>query len=106
RDTFAMDSASLLARPASTEGPSGWKMLASSGANPPGSPEHGDVSAEASTTAGLVLRGRPLPAQDMRVLAAFATHLAVIADRERLAAQTAAAQRLEEGNRLRTALLA
>ena len=106
RDTFAMDSASLLARPASTEGPSRWKILASSGPNPPGSPEHGDVSAEASTTARLVLRGRPLPAQDIRVLSAFATHLAVVADRERLAAQTAAAQRLEEGNRLRTALLA
>jgi two-component system sensor histidine kinase KdpD len=42
----------------------------------------------------------------MRVLSAFATHLAVVADRERLTAQTIAAQRLEEGNRLRTALLA
>jgi two-component system sensor histidine kinase KdpD len=42
----------------------------------------------------------------MRVLSAFATHLAVVADREELAAQTAAAQRLEEGNRLRSALLA
>ena len=107
RDTFAMASASLLARPAGTEGPStAWKVLASSGPDPPASPEHGDVSAEASATARLVLRGRPLPAHDIRVLSAFATHLAVVADRERLAAQTAAAQRLEEGNRLRTALLA
>jgi two-component system, OmpR family, sensor histidine kinase KdpD len=107
RDTFAMDSAALLARPANTKGPSAsWTVLASSGPNPPGSPELGDVSAEASTTARLVLRGRPLPAQDIRVLSAFATHLAVVADRERLSAQTAAAQRLEEGNRLRTALLA
>ena len=102
-----MTSAALLARLDSTAGPStSWTTLASSGSHPPASPEQGDVSAEASTTARLVLRGRPLPAHDIRVLSAFATHLAVVADRERLAAQTAAAQHLEEGNRLRTALLA
>ena len=107
RDTFAMTSAALLARLDSTAGPStSWTTLASSGSHPPASPEQGDVSAEASTTARLVLRGRPLPAHDIRVLSAFATHLAVVADRERLTAQTAAAQHLEEGNRLRTALLA
>jgi two-component system, OmpR family, sensor histidine kinase KdpD len=107
RDTFAMTSAALLARPDGTDGPArSWRVLASSGPNPPRTPDHGDVSAEASATARLVLRGRALPAHDIRVLSAFATHLAVVADRERLAAQTAAAQRLEEGNRLRTALLA
>jgi two-component system sensor histidine kinase KdpD len=107
RDTFTMTSASLLARPAGADGPStSWKVLASSGPDPPRTPEQGDVSAEASATARLVLRGRALPAHDLRVLSAFATHLAVVADRDRLSAQTAAARRLEEGNRLRTALLA
>jgi two-component system sensor histidine kinase KdpD len=107
RDTFAMTSAALLVRPDLPAGPAtSWQVLASSGPDPARSPEHGDVSAAASATARLVLRGRPLPAHDIRVLSAFATHLAVAADRERLAAQTAVAQRLEEGNRLRTALLA
>jgi two-component system sensor histidine kinase KdpD len=54
----------------------------------------------------LLLRGRALPPHDLRVLAAFATHLAVVLDRAELAAQAAAAERLEQGNRLRTALLA
>jgi two-component system sensor histidine kinase KdpD len=40
------------------------------------------------------------------VLAAFATHLAVVLDRAELAEQAAEAERLALGNRLRTALLA
>ena len=40
------------------------------------------------------------------MLAAFATHLGVLVQREELARQTAAAHELEAGNRTRTALLA
>ena len=40
------------------------------------------------------------------MLAAFATHLGVLVQREELARQTAAARELEAGNRTRTALLA
>ena len=54
----------------------------------------------------LLLRGRSLPPHDLRVLTAFATHLAVVLDRAELAAQAAEADRLEQGNRMRTALLA
>lgn len=104
-DTFAVSSAALLSRP-DAGGAEAWQVLASSGPEPPLSPEKADTTADASATTRLALTGRALPAQDMRVLNAFATHLAVVADRERLAAQTAAAQRLEEGNRMRTALLA
>ncbi len=43
---------------------------------------------------------------ERRVLAAFATHLGVLREREELAAQTQAAHELEAGNRIRTALLA
>lgn len=104
-DTFAMSSAALLHR-ADTAGTGPWQVLASSGPEPPHAPEEADATADASASTRLALRGRALPAQDLRVLNAFATHLAVVADRERLAAQTAAAQRLAEGNRMRTALLA
>jgi two-component system sensor histidine kinase KdpD len=103
RDVFGMTSAALLRRSTAADG---WEVVASSGPHPPRTPRAATVSAEASATTRLVLDGRPLPVQDLRVLSAFATHLAVVADRERLATQTAAAQRLEEGNRLRTALLA
>ena len=106
RETFAMASVALLARPDAGGDATAWQVVGSSGPHPPSTPEEGDVSAEASATARLVLKGRRLQPHDLRVLSAFATHLAVAVDRDRLAAQTAAAQRLEEGNRLRTALLA
>ena len=106
-ETFGMAAAAMLSRAADPgERHETWDVVASYGPDPPGSPHAGDASAEASAHTRLVLRGHPLPAYDVRVLTAFATHLAVVADRERLAAQTAAAARLEEGNRLRTALLA
>jgi two-component system sensor histidine kinase KdpD len=101
-----MTSVALLARPDTGGDATAWQVVGSSGPHPPSTPKEGDVSAEASATARLVLKGRRLQPQDLRVLSAFATHLAVAVDRDRLAAQTAAAQRLEEGNRLRTALLA
>ena len=53
----------------------------------------------------LVVTGRePTPAE-RRVLDAFASHLALLEDKAELARQAAAAQELEEGNRIRTALL-
>ncbi|MGZ6754500.1 MAG: DUF4118 domain-containing protein, partial [Nocardioides sp.] len=54
----------------------------------------------------LELHGTELSTSDRRVLAAFATHLGVLREREELARQTAAARELEAGNRTRTALLA
>src|SRR5207342_2724616 len=43
---------------------------------------------------------------ERRVLDAFSAHLTLLASRAELARQAAAAQELEEGNRIRTALLA
>jgi two-component system sensor histidine kinase KdpD len=102
-ETFTVDSASLLRR---TPDDLGWRLVASSGVRPPRSPDEGDAEADASPTTRLVLRGRALPAHDLRVLAAFATHLTVVLERQQLAARAAAAHRLEQGNALRTALLA
>ena len=47
-----------------------------------------------------------LPAEDRRVLVAFAAQAAVAAGTPRLAQQAAESRRLAEGNRIRTALLA
>jgi two-component system sensor histidine kinase KdpD len=103
RETFGMSAASLVRR----TGPAAeWEVVAVSGDDPPTRPEDGDVTADAAEDTRLVLRGHPVGPRDLRVLTAFATHVAVVGDRERLAERTAAAQRLEEGNRLRTALLA
>ncbi|WP_236656486.1 ATP-binding protein [Streptacidiphilus jiangxiensis] len=57
-------------------------------------------------SASLVLRGRPLPASDRRVLAAFAAHVAVALERTRLAEQAAEIEPVKAADRLRTALLA
>jgi two-component system, OmpR family, sensor histidine kinase KdpD len=54
----------------------------------------------------LALRGRPLPASDRRVLAAFATYAAAALDQQRLAAQAEAAKPIAAADRMRTALLA
>jgi two-component system sensor histidine kinase KdpD len=54
----------------------------------------------------LALRGRALPAEQQRVLAAFAAQAAQVLERERLREVAAEADRLAEGNRIRTALLA
>jgi two-component system sensor histidine kinase KdpD len=54
----------------------------------------------------LALSGRMLPAEDRRVLAAFAAQAAVVLDRERLVGEAEQARELAEGNRIRTALLA
>lgn len=102
RETFEMDSATV-----QRAGPDGsWTTVASRGDAPPTGPEDADAEAEASDRVRLLLRGRALPPHDQRVLTAFATHLAVVLDRAELAAQAAEADRLEQGNRLRTALLA
>jgi two-component system sensor histidine kinase KdpD len=54
----------------------------------------------------LALTGRVLPAEDRRVLAAFAAQAAVVLDRRRLREEADQARTLAEGNRIRTALLA
>ena len=53
----------------------------------------------------LALRGRPLPAADRRLLAAFAAQAATAADRLRLAEQAASVRPLAEADRVRSALL-
>ncbi|WP_322919132.1 sensor histidine kinase [Nocardioides renjunii] len=65
-----------------------------------------DSVAPVSTRQVLVLRGRRVDDAEQRVLAAFATHIGVLGEREELARQTQAARELEAGNRTRTALLA
>ncbi len=60
----------------------------------------------AGAGAGLALTGRVLPAEDRRVLGAFAAQAAVVLDRQRLVDEAEEARRLIEGNQIRTALLA
>ncbi|MER6254617.1 ATP-binding protein [Streptomyces sp. NPDC001584] len=86
RETFGMDSAELSGDPAAND-PSVVRV-------PVGPDIH------------LVLRGRPLPASDRRVLAAFAAHVTVAVERARLAEAAAEVEPVKAADRMRTALLA
>ncbi|HEU4515464.1 MAG TPA: DUF4118 domain-containing protein [Nocardioidaceae bacterium] len=99
RDTFAVEAVALLRR-------DGSGVVASVGESPPETTADADASAEVSSSLVLALRGPQLSVQDRRVLAAFATHLAVALERQELTSRAEEARVLEEGNRVRTALLA
>ncbi|MEU9154975.1 ATP-binding protein [Streptomyces sp. NPDC048417] len=103
RETFGMESAALLER-AGEHDP--WTCAGSVRPRPCRSPEDADVDVPAGGHMTLTLTGRVLPAEDRRVLAAFAAQAAVVLDRRRLRQQADQAHALAEGNRIRTALLA
>ncbi|MFC7302733.1 ATP-binding protein [Streptomyces monticola] len=103
RETFNMESVALLER-ASDRDP--WTCAGNVGPTPLGRPEDADVDMPVGDHMALALSGRVLPAEDRRVLAAFAAQAAVVLDRQRLQSEADQARALAEGNRIRTALLA
>ncbi|MEU2743530.1 ATP-binding protein [Streptomyces sp. NPDC007095] len=84
RETFGMDSAELVEEP-------------------PG--DDGATAVPAGPGAFLVLRGRPLPSSERRVLAAFAAHVGSAVERARLAEAAAEVEPVRAADRMRTALL-
>jgi two-component system sensor histidine kinase KdpD len=84
RETFGMDSAELVEEP-------------------PG--DDGATAVPAGPGAFLVLRGRPLPSSERRVLAAFAAHVGSAVERARLAEAAAEVEPVKAADRMRTALL-
>ncbi|MBC9729205.1 DUF4118 domain-containing protein [Streptomyces sp. TRM68367] len=104
RETFAMDTVVLLERETDV---APWTVTAGVGEpRPLERPEDADVDMPVGDHMALALTGRVLPAEDRRVLAAFAAQAAVVLDRQRLQVQADQAEELAEGNRIRTALLA
>ncbi|MBM7053346.1 sensor histidine kinase [Streptomyces durocortorensis] len=103
RETFAMESVALLERSSDVEP---WTCAGSVGPAPVTRPDDADVDMPVGDNMALALSGRVLPAEDRRVLGAFAAQAAVVLDRQRLVWEAEQARRLAEGNRIRTALLA
>ncbi|CAL9309598.1 ATP-binding protein [Streptomyces sp. SudanB25_2051] len=104
RETFAMESVALLER---SDDRAPWTCAAHAGpGRPPTRPEDADVDMPVGDHLALALTGRVLPAEDRRVLGAFAAQAAVVRDRQRLVGEAEEARRLAEGNKIRTALLA
>ncbi|MCX5380838.1 sensor histidine kinase KdpD [Streptomyces sp. NBC_00091] len=103
RETFAMQCVVLLERTSDVDP---WTTAASVGTAPVSRPEDADVDLPIGENMALALTGRVLPAEDRRVLAAFAAQAAVVLDRQRLVDQAEKSRELAEANRIRTALLA
>ncbi|MEV0374765.1 sensor histidine kinase KdpD [Streptomyces sp. NPDC050636] len=107
RETFGMDTVALLERSSDVDP---WTCAGRAGdadhSKPLLRPEDADVDMPVGDHMALALTGRVLPAEDRRVLAAFAAQAAVVLDRQRLVGEAERAQELAEGNRIRTALLA
>jgi len=119
QETFGMEAVSLLRRQSTAPGSAGsgpalpgggslrgtWAVVDSVGPEPCGHPEAGDVEVAVTDDMALVLRGRSLPAEDRRVLTAFAAEVAVAYQQRQLQAAAAAAVPVAEADRMRTALL-
>ncbi|MFF8789552.1 ATP-binding protein [Streptomyces sp. NPDC015125] len=106
RETFGMETVALLERAGDVEP---WTCAGRAGSDhgkPLLRPEDADVDMPVGDHMALALTGRVLPAEDRRVLAAFAAQAAVVLDRQRLVGEAERARELAEGNRIRTALLA
>ncbi|MER7760248.1 DUF4118 domain-containing protein [Streptomyces sp. NPDC097619] len=103
RETFAMDSVALLER---SDAHAPWTRTASVGPAPPTAPEEAEADVPVGDRLVLALSGRVLPAEDRRVLVAFAAQAAVVLERQRLVDEAEEARRLAEGDKIRTALLA
>ncbi|MFE0192987.1 DUF4118 domain-containing protein [Streptomyces sp. NPDC059008] len=107
RETFGMETVALLERTSDVDP---WTCAGRAGdadnGRPLLRPEDADVDMPVGDHMALALTGRVLPAEDRRVLAAFAAQAAVVLDRQRLVGEAARARELAEGNRIRTALLA
>ncbi|MFI5617129.1 ATP-binding protein [Streptomyces sp. NPDC051567] len=103
RETFSMRAVALLERTSEVDP---WTTAAAVGTGPVARPEDADVDMPIGDTLALALSGRVLPAEDRRVIGAFAAQAAVVLDRQRLVDEAGRARELAEGNRIRTALLA
>ena len=119
RETFGVGSVSLLRRDseapssigAQAQSPTGagirgqWTVLAEAGDNPCRRPEDGDTEVPVGDDLNLVLCGHHLAAEDQRLLAAFATQVAVAYRQRRLTEAAEAAKPIAEADKLRTVLL-
>ncbi|UVJ38644.1 ATP-binding protein [Arthrobacter sp. CJ23] len=117
RANLGMDAVTLLASTGSTPGgmqsgggtrlpaTPGWRVLATSGPQPPVTHAAADHAAVVDPQYTLLLRGGPLSAQHRRLLAAFGAYVVAVRERQQLVRSRQDNLRLSEGNRMRTSIL-
>jgi two-component system, OmpR family, sensor histidine kinase KdpD len=97
RETFTLESVTLLEK---------GVAVAEVGAPVCTNTADADVEVKVDDDTTMLLKGRPLPASDRRIVEAFAAQATLALRQERLAAEAATARPLAEADRMRTALLA
>jgi len=114
REAFSLTSVTLLERSGEAPGDgvrvrgpvSTWTVVAFAGDASCPRPDEADTVVPVGDELALALQGRPLHADDQRLVGAFAAQAAVVLERQRLAETAAQAAPLAEANKMRTALLA
>jgi two-component system sensor histidine kinase KdpD len=106
QETFVVDNVALLRREPGEQGEAEtWSMVAQVGPDPCPRPEVGSTQVPIGEDLVLVLDGRTLAGEDQRMLAAFATEVAVAYAQRQLGEQAGEALELAASDRARTALL-
>ena len=112
RETFGQDSVTLLEHrpgtpltPDRQRDPASWQVAATVGGTPCAAPDEGDTDIPVGEELALVLRGRPLPAADRRILEAFAAQAAAALRQQRLEEEAMRTRPIAEADKMRTALL-
>ncbi|WP_053716485.1 DUF4118 domain-containing protein [Saccharothrix sp. NRRL B-16348] len=100
RENFGLESVALLER---HDGE--WERVACVGPRPCDEPDDADIDVPVTADVHLALRGRTLPAGDQRALEAAAGQALLALRQQRMAAETADAQRRAATTELRTAIL-
>lgn len=106
RVNLGMEAVTLLSTAGSPEGTGqSWRVLASSGVEPPVTHAAADHAAVVDPNYTLLLRGGPLSEQHRRLLAAFGAFVVAVRDRQQLVRSRQDNVRLAEGNKMRTSIL-
>jgi two-component system sensor histidine kinase KdpD len=106
RINLGMEAVTLLSTAGSPEGTGQiWRVLASSGVEPPVTHAAADHAAVVDPNYTLLLRGGPLSEQHRRMLAAFGAFVVAVRDRQQLVRSRQDNVRLAEGNKMRTSIL-
>jgi two-component system sensor histidine kinase KdpD len=103
RETLNLVGVALLQRDGTARG---WMLVGSAGTDVPDEPEHASASVPVQDDLIFALRGRPLTAEDLRVVTAVGLQAEALLERDRLRAEARLARAERERTSMRTALLA
>jgi len=103
RETLNLVGVALLQRDDTARG---WTLVGCAGTDVPDDPEHASASVPVQDDLTFALRGRPLTAEDLRVVTAVGLQAEALLERDRLRAEARTARAERERTSMRTALLA